>query len=416
MNIKIIITSIFIFFIFIACNKNDDETIPSTDINTIKFSEITVNDIANNNNSRDIVFQFQVSNGVSDIETLHILFTKENQSITETEAVQLTDEALYEIKIEAIVNLNIDEILLDSEGTAITEGINYTPHLLIRDNKQNTILHTGKTNFQLKNETVVTTLKLKSGTIKATEDIAIDKDLNLYVNGGSLNTSTLYKIDTNGNAIELSNAMNFPVGCTVGDDNAVYVTNFQSTNINKIDASGNHSILINNPILVGGGGIIITNNGDIYNTFFAVQKIFKIKEGSVEEFISSPLLNGPVGMTYDKDRDNIYIANFKDGKIFLVDTDNTLTEIAKTPASIGHMSYANNHLHITGWQEHKVFRLDLEGNIIDTIGTGEEGQNNGTATQATFKNPNGIEATPDGKIVYITDAIGAIRKIIMKRI
>ncbi|KAA1245260.1 YncE family protein [Aquimarina sp. RZ0] len=407
--IKLLLISLLLF----SCSLTDDVSgVPDTSV--IKVTEIYATDSGNENNSSDITIKLKITKGIPEIKKMYVLFSKESTSLHSRDVPGLADRVFWEITPNESIDEQIQEILYDSHGDLIKEGTHYRPHILIKTNNYRTYLVSGKESFQLQNETLVTDLKITSGNIMADEDIALDDDFNLYVNGGGSNESITYKINPQGEVQEFSTSLKYPVGCTVGPDKTVYVTNFRSTDIFAIDAYGVENVLVSDPQLVGGGGIIINNDGEIFNTFFAVKKIFKISNNKVEEFVSSSLLDGPVGLTYDKVRDHIYVSNFLDGKIFRVEADGTLNEVAKSPSSIGHVSYANDHLHVTGVLEHKVFRLNTAGDIVDVIGTGAVGTVNGTAATASFTNPNGIEATPDGKFAYITSN-GIVRKIIFKR-
>ncbi len=93
------------------------------------------------------------------------------------------------------------------------------------------------------------------------------------------------------------------------------------------------------------------------------------------------------------------MANWNNGKIYRIASDNPLALVATTPASIGHISYANCHFYITGGQQNKVYQINEAGEIVEEIGTGTKVNVYGNATTTSFAGTNGIEATPDGKDV-----------------
>ena len=135
--------------------------------------------------------------------------------------------------------------------------------------------------------------------------------------------------------------------------------------------------------------------------------------GSIEEFVVSDKLNGPVGMAYDQVNDQIFVSNFSDGKIFAVAMNGSISEVADTPASIGHLDYRDNVLYATGFNENKIYLVSTNGQILATIGNGNKATSDGTASQASFFNPNGIAVWKNGKFVYVSQMDGTIRKIVL---
>jgi DNA-binding beta-propeller fold protein YncE len=205
------------------------------------------------------------------------------------------------------------------------------------------------------------------------------------------------------------------VGIALDTEGKIYSSNFNNTTIKKTTPVGVTSNLVTNNLLTGGGGLAFDNDGNLFNTFFSSATLYKITNGVVTEFTTSNLFNGPVGLTYDKVRGELYVASFNSGKILNVAVDGTVTEVADTPATIGHLAYANDHFYVTGWNEHKVYKVSLTGAIVETIGRGTNADLDGPAASAQFSQPNGIAVSPDGRYVFVSQGNGKLRKIIMAR-
>jgi hypothetical protein len=391
-----------------SCGEGDN---PVPDSKEILISNLTIQDFGNEGNSLDIFVSFSASGDLPDFSKFKVVVSRSSSPIDAAKVTALQSGSYLEIPVAEHTEIFLGN-LQDADGQPIEDGVEYMAFILALplEAGNEPALSEGSNKITLKDEIVVTTLP---NSVSGNEDISIDKDNNLYVSGGGINTSSIFKITPEGERTTLSSSLNHAVGNVVSEDGTVYTTNFQSLNINKITSSGATSIYASDSRLTGGGGIIIDNEGSLFNTFYATSTLFKIKENSVEAFTTSTLFNGPVGMAYDKVRDKIYVANFADGKILMVAKDGTVTEIADTPATIGHIAYANDYFYITGYNQNKVYQVSLDGEITATIGTGSEGNTNGPATSATFNKPNGIEVSPDGKYVYVSQGNATIRKIIL---
>ncbi len=411
-NSKSLIKLFFAFAITTACESNSEpETKAPTPIPIA--SNFKVTDTANEGNSTDIKIAFNLTGEIGFITTSKLIISKASKTVTPSQIETFKNDQFTEFTPKNTVEIQLTKILKDTDGDLIKENLDYVVHLVL-SNKDQSLLTPSVKSFQLKNETLVTTLV---ENIAATEDISIDADLNLYVNGGAISnekSSNVFKVTPKGAISILTNEVSQPVGNTFDNQGNLLVTLFGTNSIYKVAPNGTQIQIVNDSRFFGGGGIIVLKDGTILNTFWAARKIFKIaKDLSISE-INIPI-NGFIGFTHDKENDIPYLGNFNNGKIFKLETDNTLTEIADTPASIGHISYANKHFYVTGFEQHKIYKVGLDGTIVEEIGTGVTGSSDGLANTATFQNPNGIEATPDGKIVYTTGADLKIRKIILKR-
>ncbi|MEO0468397.1 MAG: hypothetical protein AAF206_02160 [Bacteroidota bacterium] len=385
---------------------------PTTELPDISFFRAL--DRGNEGNAADVQISFSIVGILDNVDEMRLLLSRTESPLDLAAVTGLSTDRSQKLEPGPKVSLFPDTGFTDAAGNAIEEEKAYLVYVWVKAKEGENALVVSADTITLRNETVVTTLQT-SIPINASEDIALDNAGNLYVNGGDRNKTTLYKIAPDGNAQVLNSSIEYGVGCYVGNDDNVYVTNFESTNILRISPGGERSILATDSRLVGGGGIIMDNDGLIYNTFYAVNKVFKIESGQVTEFTQSNQFSGPVGMAYDKVRDQIYIANFNDGRIFLMGKDGTITEIADAPGIAGHLAYGKDHFYTTGGGNNRVYETDMDGNLTNTFGIGSAGTEDGSLSVAQFQTPNGVEASPDGKFVYVSSAEGPLRKIILER-
>ncbi|MFY0598569.1 MAG: hypothetical protein JXR03_02780 [Cyclobacteriaceae bacterium] len=408
-NSLIRLTYLFSSILFlIACT--DDETSPVPIAGESPFENIRASDIENRGDATDISFSFTIKTASSKPNEIRVLIAID--SLTE-------ESALESINFKTVTETSSESIVFESnqqdvEGGLVIEDQPYLLYLLgLYDDGVSTLSDPVK--LTLLNEIVVTTPHLSS-EFKASEDIAIAPDGTLYINGGRLSEEIIYKVTPLGESSIFAEGMNRAIGIAMDDEGNIYASNINSTIINKVTPSGEVSVFMNDDRLQGGGGLAFDNSGNLYNTFYSTTKLFKMSDGSIEEFLTHNAFDGPVGVTYDKARGNLYVSSFNSGKIFHVVSSEEVVEVADTPAQIGHLSYANDHFYITGWSNNKVYKVNLEGEVVSDIGTGGASSKDGSFSEASFNKPNGIEATPDGKYVYVSEGgNGALRKIIMER-
>jgi sugar lactone lactonase YvrE len=395
-----------------SCNDDNDKT-PAEGKGTLIIESFNPQDYGNEGNASDIFLTIKFSGKMDNIKKLRLMLTASPSSFKVGQAVTLPEDSYVEMDFQAQLEMFFPEGLKDSDGTPISEGKSYTIFVLALPSAGSApAFLEGPKKLTLVDEIVVTTPKLKR-TLPAMEDISIDAENNLFISGGSLTPSSLFKVTPDGTVTALSTTLNHPVGNTLDDNGNLYVTNFASNNINLVTSTGATSVFVTDERLFRGGGIIQDNDGALYNTFFAIKTIYKITAAGVENYLVSDLLNGPVGLAYDEVNDHIFVSNFSDGKIFRVTRDKTITEIADIPASIGHLDYRDGVLYATGWNEHKVFVVSMDGQILATIGNGNPVTVDGPASKASFFNPNGIALSKDGKYLFISQGDGTLRKIVL---
>jgi sugar lactone lactonase YvrE len=419
---KSIATVVCIITLFSSCSEennpcdqqNNEDRSSGSKKATLILESFSPHDYGNDGNASDIFLMCRFSGELDRFEKLRFILKESATGFNMAKALTLPADSYVETNVEANVEVSFPAALKDADGMAVSEGNAYTIFILAVPSPCNGIPQVieGPETLTLVDEIVVITPKLKSPLL-ATEDISTDSDNNLYISGGALNTTSLFKVSPDGTVTTLSTALNYPVGNTLDDNGNIYVTNFGNIDINLITPSGTTSVFARDERLFRGGGIAMDNEGSLYNTFWAIKTLYKITSAGVENFVTSNLFNGPVGVAYDKINDNIFVANFNDGKILRVSKDKTITEVADIPATIGHLEYRDKVFYATGWFEHKVFIVSEDGEILATIGNGTEANVDGRASEASFFRPNGIGVSKDGKFVYVTQGDGKLRKIVL---
>jgi hypothetical protein len=118
------------------------------------------------------------------------------------------------------------------------------------------------------------------------------------------------------------------------------------------------------------------------------------------------LLSCPIGLTSD-DQDNLYITNFRNSLIIKLTPAGVASVFADTTewtgstfGPNGHIIFSNERLYVAGAGAQQVFELSLAGDLTLLAGTGDKGHADGPLLEASFLRPNGIDVSPDGRLLY----------------
>lgn len=255
----------------------------------------------------------------------------------------------------------------------------------------------------------VTTL---SDEFNGSGGIAVDAEGNIYVaDFGDLlsnaNGTTVWKITPDGVRTEFATGLQGASGNTFGPDGNLYQSNIAGNRISVITPEGMVSTL-ENTLAAAPVGLDFDAQGNLYIANCGNRSIRKVTpEGESSLLVRNNLLFCPNGLAVD-DQDNVYAGTFNGGRVLKVTPDGTLTILATVPGgAIGHLTFANGRLYVVARNDNSVYELTLEGELTKIAGTGERGNADGPASEATFSLPNGIAASPDGTKLYINSKVNA---------
>ena len=142
--------------------------------------------------------------------------------------------------------------------------------------------------------------------------------------------------------------------------------------------------------------------------------------------------NGPVGLSWDADYDHLYVTEWFGHNIRKIDNnydtygvstfagtgtagsaDGTGTE-ASFYNPVGITIDNNGNFYIADASNHKIRKITSAGVVTTLAGTGTAGATNGTAAEATFYKPYGLELGQNNGAIYVTDYWGdLVRRILI---
>lgn len=119
--------------------------------------------------------------------------------------------------------------------------------------------------------------------------------------------------------------------------------------------------------------------------------------------------SNPTGLAVDE-TGNLYIADTNNNCIRKVDTNGNVTTYATDLLEPTGLCWKNGSLYIAESGNHQIIRL-TDGQKTVMAGDGNEGYGDGSAEQAHFSNPQGVEVDADGTIYVSDTGNSAVRKI-----
>lgn len=200
-----------------------------------------------------------------------------------------------------------------------------------------------------------------------------------------------------------SDGFNTPNGLALHQDGSIYMADNQGNRLVKIAPNGFSSTFISN--FSNPSGVLFEPGSDtLIATSYGDNRVVRITpDRKIIPLAQGGMLNGPVGLCYDDDG-NLYAGNFNDRKIIRLDSDGTQHLVAQAPGSgwMGFINYAKGYIYGTLYNQHKIYRTDLEGKGEIILGS-TAGTADGDASTAKFSAPNGIAISPSQDTIYISD-------------
>ncbi len=238
------------------------------------------------------------------------------------------------------------------------------------------------------------------------DGLALDKQGNLY--GSDFVGNTVYKMIPSREVTIFADGFVTPNGIGVNKNNEIYICDHFGNTIYKYANDGTRLDSI--PAITPAGIKRVPGSEDMLFVEYNTNTINLLKtNGSIRKLFEGAPINGPAGIAFDR-KGNTYIGNFLDRKIYKY-KNGAVTFIAQLPAGaaegnfLGFLTFAKGYLFATQLGEHKIYKINPnQENDFEIFAGSMQGNTDGELSEATFNFPNGILASKDQKILYVSDA------------
>ncbi|WP_405208580.1 hypothetical protein [Aquimarina sp. LLG6339-5] len=238
------------------------------------------------------------------------------------------------------------------------------------------------------------------------DGLAIDRKGNLY--GSDFVGNTVYKMTPSREVTVFAEGLVSPNGIGINKNDEIYVCDHFGNTIYKYSEEGVQLDSI--PAISPAGIKRIPGTNDMLFVEYSTNTINLLSENNtITKLYEGSPINGPAGIAFDR-RGDTYIGNFNDRKIYKF-KDGELTFIAELPVEapnanfLGFLTYARGFLFATQIGEHKIYKINPnKENDFEVFAGSVLGNEDGDVSEATFNFPNGILASTNQKILYVSDA------------
>lgn len=393
---------------------------------TVQISSVA--DVDNNGNSSDILVSFQGATARSKVQEYRIIVAK---STSVTNVSLETSKALPIDRYTSVLNedisfkVNLTQEQLDFDGQAVEQTLEYQVFVLtIGTSQQETVYALSKPS-----DIIQLILKPETSTLvenfMANDALSVDTNGNIYASNYGVydasiiqgNGKTALKVSPSGEVEEYVSNLASPVGNAIDASGNFYVNNdndFTSGDLLKVATDGTQAVIAT----IGGypAGILLGTDGNFYISNYSNPTISKVTpNGALTNFSNDSRLTGGVGIAYD-DNGNIIVGNLISGDILSIDPNGAVSLIATIPtvvqnSVVGYITFFEGHVYATGISSNIIYKVSLDGTIVDFAGNGTRASIDGELTKASFNGPNGITVDKKKRVLYVTEASGRLRVI-----
>ena len=218
--------------------------------------------------------------------------------------------------------------------------------------------------------------------------------------------NSVWRLSPRGELDHFADGMYGTSGNAIGPRGYLYQASFHGNYLSRISRTGEVEPWVDQG-LDGPVGVAVDPRGDLFVCNCRSGDIARVSaEREVSTFAKSELLACPNGITFD-DRGDLYVVNFNNTLVLRITPDGTVARFADIPGTggNGHITFARGGFYVTKFRGHQLFRVSRQGVVRVLAGTGEEGEGDGPAANATFTRPNGIAADPSGKALWVNDLV-----------
>ena len=428
---------ILVAFCFYSCSRDN-----STDEPILKLSEptrIMTLDVANSGNASDIELSFNRPTFREPLEEYRVYIVKSEHAdaFDESMALQVDNANYVVLDTESTgEKITFGPETKDVDGDAVVEGVNYSLFVLAKATTDSGLEDelSVPSQVMLTQTSAVRELTIKGVTDAADGFITVDDNDNVYLAGR--HEDVIYHITPDGTISEFA-TIEKPAGMDFDNEGNLYVVSGspllpgflqepQPSSILKITPEGRkEEFAMYKEYLKG---LVFDGSSNFYACSCSDNNILKIDmNGNVTVLAHIPNFSDVIGedvsicpFSIDIDKSgNLYVigetwdfesSRFRLYKISPSGSLSTLTPlIGEQIFDIhGGLVVHDNVIYVSHRRQGKIYNYSFSGveSVFAGAGGGDDGQKNGSLTEAAFSSPGALAFNNDGSRMYIVEAKG----------
>lgn len=252
----------------------------------------------------------------------------------------------------------------------------------------------------------VTTLDLTEvlGAYGSLGGVASDIQGDLYIANFR---NAVWRIEPDGTTRRLTDAMYGSSGNAIDAKGDLYQSNFNANSIFRIRRTGEVEEFVTDG-LNGPVGLTFGPDGDLYVANCTGNFISRVsQDGTVSTIASGGMFTCPNGLVFD-DRGDLFVVNFSNTQLIRITGDGEASVFADIPGAggNGHITFAGGAFYVTKYRGHSIHRVSRSGEASLVSGDGTAEILDGTAEVARHSYPNGITSNAAGNTLWVNEILG----------
>jgi DNA-binding beta-propeller fold protein YncE len=216
----------------------------------------------------------------------------------------------------------------------------------------------------------------------------------------------VWRITPEGERREFAGGMYGTAGNAIDIAGNLLQSSFYGDAVFKIDRKGVAQPFVTRGLNRPVGIAVDRQTGEAFVANCRGNSIVKVAaDGSVAPFAQSELFNCPYGIAFDRQR-NLYAVNFQDNRMLRIDPQGAVTLFARvSEKGLAHLCFKDNRFYVTAFRSHEVYEVALDKSVKRILGNGERGMVDGRRTTARLSFPMGIACHPWAPRLYVNEDV-----------
>ena len=233
--------------------------------------------------------------------------------------------------------------------------------------------------------------------------VTIDLVGNIYVADFG---DVVWKITPEGERHEFASGFYGASGNAVDNEGNLLQASYYGDSIIRVDRKGQIKPFVTSGLNGPVGITVDRQTRDVYVANCRGNSITKVAaDGAISTFAKSDLFKCPNGIAFDR-AGNLYVVNFRNNKMLKVDPKGFVASFATiSEKGLGHLCFKDDRFYVTAYESHEIYEVTLNGTINRILGNGERGVVDGASAKARLSFPNGIACNPWSRRLYINEYV-----------